>query len=150
VGSSLVTRPLAGLSTNPEAGRIETENEPSGSGPRKTNLSSEPSGDLRLNCLVFGYDSGHVFTVRIEGKDNISLLKDAIKDKLKPAFDHVAAKTLKTWSVCIAVDDNDFDDKVKREVESKVPLLCEEIVASLFGPTQGREPPHCCKTAAIP
>jgi hypothetical protein len=49
---------------------------------------------LELNCLVLGDDPSHIFTIEIQGTKNISALKEVIKDKKKPVFDHVPADAL--------------------------------------------------------
>ena len=57
------------------------------------------SGILELNCWVIGKDVNRVITVEIQGSKNVSALKDAIKDKKRPAFDHALADTLILWQV---------------------------------------------------
>jgi hypothetical protein len=53
---------------------------------------------------VFGDDPSHIFTIEIDGTKNVSALKELIKDKTKPAFDHVPAHTLDIWKVSLPVD----------------------------------------------
>jgi hypothetical protein len=59
------------------------------------------SRTLELNCLVQGDDSRRVFQLEIASTKTVSALKDPIKDKKKPAFDHVPADTLVLWKVSI-------------------------------------------------
>jgi hypothetical protein len=50
--------------------------------------------------LVLGdNDRSRVFPVEIANNKTIGALKDAIKEKKKPAFDHVPADTLDLWKV---------------------------------------------------
>ncbi len=59
VGTSPVSQPLAGPSADPEAGRVDTENEPEGSCPRvdlspvNTEVDNENSPDMG-DCLASG------------------------------------------------------------------------------------------------
>ena len=54
---------------------------------------------LELNCWVFGDDPNQVFFVEIEDTRRIMALKESIKDKLKPALDHISADSLTLWKV---------------------------------------------------
>jgi hypothetical protein len=54
---------------------------------------------LELNCWVLGDDPDHVFTVKITGTENVSALKEEIKNKKRPVFDHIPADSLKLWKV---------------------------------------------------
>jgi hypothetical protein len=59
---------------------------------------------LELNCLVLGDDNpSHIFPVKIEKTALVGTLKEVIKDKKKPAFEHVDADTLVLWRVSIPV-----------------------------------------------
>src|SRR6266702_532623 len=73
----------------------------------QTNLSSESPRLLKLNCLILGDDPRRrIFPVKIEETKFVDDLKDAIKDKKKPAFNDVVANTLDLWSVFIDVNDH--------------------------------------------
>ena len=54
---------------------------------------------IELNCWVFGGDSSPVFLVKIAATESVGTLKEAIKDKKKPAFDHLTADSLDLWKV---------------------------------------------------
>lgn len=54
---------------------------------------------LNLNCWVLGDDPQRVFPVKIASSETVGGLKDAIKDKMKPEFDHAAANSLILWKV---------------------------------------------------
>jgi hypothetical protein len=79
------------------------------------------SSTLALNCLVSGDDSDHIFTIEVANAKNVSALKDAIKDKKRPAFDHVPADTLVLWKVSLPVDD---------KLEENLPNLAGETSLS--------------------
>jgi len=81
--------------------------------------------DFNINCIVFGDDPSHVFTIEIEGTKNVSALKDAIKDKNKHAFEHVDAHALNLWQVSIPVA-NGFEENV-----TKVELTKDEALSPL-------------------
>ena len=53
------------------------------------------SNKLEIHCLVSNnYDPTHIFVVKIERTESVSALQDEIKDKKRPAFDHVPADPL--------------------------------------------------------
>ncbi|KAG2056542.1 hypothetical protein BDR06DRAFT_879707 [Suillus hirtellus] len=54
---------------------------------------------LKLNCIVFGDDSRHIFPVDVEQTKTVSDLKNVIKVAKKPEFDHVATDRLELWKV---------------------------------------------------
>ena len=69
---------------------------------------------LLLNCWVLGDDSTRIFPVKIDRDENIGTLKDAIKEKKKPAFDHITADSLDVWNVSIPIDgDTNLQAQVK-------------------------------------
>jgi hypothetical protein len=59
-----------------------------------------------LSSLVLGDDPSHIFTIEIADSKDVSALKELIKDKKKPAFDHVPADTLNIFRVSFPVDDD--------------------------------------------
>jgi hypothetical protein len=61
-------------------------------------LSSGPL-HLKLNCIVLGDDPSHAFEIKIAPTESVSALREVIKDKKKPHFDHVPADSLKLWKV---------------------------------------------------
>jgi hypothetical protein len=54
---------------------------------------------LSLNCLVFGDEEDKIFTVKIPKTENVSILKDRIKEKKASLFNHVDASDLDLWKV---------------------------------------------------
>ena len=56
---------------------------------------------LLLNCHLLGDDPDQMITVKVSMNDNISILKDLIKEKL-PHLDRVAASKLVIWDCDLA------------------------------------------------
>ena len=48
---------------------------------------------------MFGEPRSRIFTVKIEGTKTVSVLRDAIKEKKRPAFDCIPADNLVLWKV---------------------------------------------------
>ena len=72
---------------------------------------------LSLNCYLLGDDPDQIFTVKVSETDNVSTLKDLIKEKNAFALKDVDAKVLKIWRVDLAIpnlkkslDEITFDD----------------------------------------
>ncbi len=63
---------------------------------------------LLLNCWVLGEDSdsNRIFPVEVDRNKNVGDLKEAIKEKMKPAFDHITANSLDVWNVSIPIDED--------------------------------------------
>ncbi|KAG2047686.1 hypothetical protein BDR06DRAFT_1013629 [Suillus hirtellus] len=59
---------------------------------------------LKLNCIVLGDNPCHIFLVDIERTEIVGDLKEVIKDKKRPEFDHVATDCLELWKVDLPVD----------------------------------------------
>ncbi|KXN90928.1 hypothetical protein AN958_03203 [Leucoagaricus sp. SymC.cos] len=60
---------------------------------------------LSFNCFLLGDDPDRTFTVKIPKTENVSILKDLIKEKKAPHLNHVAASDLDLWSVSFPIDD---------------------------------------------
>ena len=60
---------------------------------------------LSLNCLIHGEVTEQMFTVEVEKTKNVSILKDLIKEKKAPHFDHIAASDLDIWMVDLDLDE---------------------------------------------
>jgi len=54
--------------------------------------------------LVLGDDLSHIFTIEIPDIKTVGTLKDRVKDKKKPAFDHIPADNLALWKVSCPVN----------------------------------------------
>ncbi|KAG1891723.1 uncharacterized protein F5891DRAFT_1197488 [Suillus fuscotomentosus] len=65
------------------------------------------SESLCLNCFTLGDDPrpNNIFPVHIAQTQNVGDLKEVIKDKKKPEFDHIAAHRLELWQVDLPVDE---------------------------------------------
>ena len=61
---------------------------------------------VRLNCWVLGEDFTRIFHVEIDCRKDVGGLREAIKEKMKPAFDHITANSLEVWNVSIPIDEN--------------------------------------------
>ena len=68
---------------------------------------------LEINCLVHGEPRSHIFPVQIAATKTVGALKDTVKEKKQPAFDHVPADTLVLWKVSFPVNESlDGTDKL--------------------------------------
>jgi hypothetical protein len=59
---------------------------------------------LSLNCLVHSEVPQRMFTVEVENTENVSILRELIKEKKAPHLDHVAASDLDLWMVDLDLD----------------------------------------------
>jgi hypothetical protein len=59
---------------------------------------------LSLNCLVLGDSPGRAFTVEIRKRENVSTLKDLIKEEKFPHLNRIAASDLDLWQVSFPAD----------------------------------------------
>ena len=60
---------------------------------------------ITVFCLVYDDPLAEPFEVKIDGGETISALKDVIKEKQKPVFDHLPANYLRLWKVEIPITD---------------------------------------------
>jgi hypothetical protein len=94
------------------------------------------SVQLELNCLVLGDDPTRIFTIDIEDAKKVSTLKELIKDKNKPTFDHVPAHSLNIYHVSFSVD-HGLNTKLKgfRPKEERDRLLSNSVkrLKGVFG-----------------
>ncbi len=90
------------------------------------------SSTIQLNCWVLGKDPNRVFTVEIERTASVGALNDAIKDKMRPAFDHIPADALILWKVSVPVDDDFEENLAKLNLDSKHSLWPVVKLSSLF------------------
>ena len=65
----------------------------------------DPTQLLSLNCFVLGDGPDRMFTVKILKTENVSILKDRIKEKKAPHLNHIAASDLDLWQVNCLTDD---------------------------------------------
>jgi hypothetical protein len=52
-----------------------------------------------LNCWVVGDKPNQVFEINASQKTKIGVIQERIKDKNKPAFDHLPPHRLELWQV---------------------------------------------------
>jgi hypothetical protein len=70
------------------------------------NRAPDPAQLLSLNCLVqVDGEPNQICTVKILKTENVSTLKDLIKEKQSPRLNHVAASELILSQVSLPVDD---------------------------------------------
>ncbi|KAG2052964.1 hypothetical protein BDR06DRAFT_1009092 [Suillus hirtellus] len=60
---------------------------------------------LKLNCIVLGDNPHRIFPVDIEWMEIVGDLKEVIKDKKRPEFDHVATDCLELWKVDLPINE---------------------------------------------
>ena len=81
------------------------------------------SGTLNLNCLVLSHDASHIFPIEIAESKTVGMLKDAIKDKKRPALDHIPADTLVLRKISIPVNRNLTENLSKLDFVDEGSLL---------------------------
>jgi hypothetical protein len=82
--------------------------------------------------LVFGQDPSHIFPIKIVSTETVGALRDAIKEKKKPAFDQVPADELVLWHVSILVDDHFKENLKALALEAREPLLSVKRLSGIF------------------
>jgi hypothetical protein len=72
---------------------------------------------MLLNCLVHGETPpvDCVFTVEVAKSKTVAILKDVIKEKQQPTFNHISADQLSLWKVSLPLD-NSVDKVLKQLV----------------------------------
>ncbi|CAG8813368.1 41151_t:CDS:2, partial [Gigaspora margarita] len=72
--------------------------------------------DILLNCMVHGETPAVdcVFIVKVAKSERVDILKDIIKEKQQPAFNHIRASQLSLWKVSLPLDSN--VDKVLKQL----------------------------------
>jgi Crinkler effector protein N-terminal domain len=61
--------------------------------------------NFSLNCFLYGDAPDRTFTVKIPKTENISILKDRIKEKNPSSLGNVDAKNIDLWQVSFPIDD---------------------------------------------
>lgn len=106
---------------------------------------------LELNCLVSGNDPCYMFTIEIASTENVSALKDAIKDKNEQLFQRVDARSLVLWNVSFPVDESLEDNLTNfADVKSLSPVgELSEVFSGLLHThlhvVVGRPPSGACQ-----
>ena len=62
---------------------------------------------LDLNCLVLDGDASinRIFSIQAPDTDKIATLKEKIKEKKHPGFEHIPADNLELWHVSISIEE---------------------------------------------
>ncbi|KAG2045763.1 hypothetical protein BDR06DRAFT_1015318 [Suillus hirtellus] len=60
---------------------------------------------LKLNCIVLGDNPHCIFPLNIEWTEIVGDLKEVIKEKKRPEFDHVATDCLELWKVDLPINE---------------------------------------------
>ena len=83
--------------------------------------------DFLLNCFVLGDKKDNEFTVKIPRTDNVSILKDLIKEKKTHLLNHVDASDLELWEVSFPIDDH-----ASKKAQTELPLRPNKRLFSLW------------------
>ena len=67
---------------------------------------------LRLFCYARGQYYNHIFPVEIKEDEDVSALREAIKEKTKHSFEGIGAHALVLWKVSVL-----FNENLKEDVE---------------------------------
>jgi hypothetical protein len=88
-----------------------------------------------LNCLVLGDDTSGIFEVELDPTRSISRLREEIKVKKKPAFDHIVADSIILWEVSVPIDEN-FEHNIASLclVEESALRLPTKKLTAIFSP----------------
>jgi hypothetical protein len=101
----------------------------------------DPNQLQSLNCFVLGSRGDQVFTVKIEKTENVSILKDLIKEKKARLLSHVEASDLELWKVSLPVDSLTQQLTVD-DIEGPRKLHPVKKISSLFGEALNDELVH--------
>ena len=110
----------------------------------------EPHDVIELNCLEAGDPKSNIFTVHISAKEKVAILKDKIKEKKKPKYDHVPADNLLLWTGPISIDDDDFAENTKKDkFAEEDSLLPVKRLSGLFKGDMGDDDVHVIVKAPL-
>lgn len=103
---------------------------------------SDSRHNLAINCVVFGDDRSHVFTIEIDDTKNVSTLKKAIKDEKKHTFRDVDADSLVLWKVSFAVDESLNENLNDLDLGAITPLPPLDELSEVFSDLLARKHLH--------
>ena len=83
---------------------------------------------------MLGDDASHIFPVEIVNSKTVGALREVIKEKKRPAFDHIPADTLILWKVSIAVNGN-LAENLNPDIINDNPLLLVDLLSDIFSNT---------------
>ena len=84
----------------------------------QTTAALDPTQLLSLNCFLLSDDPDRTFTVKIPKTENVSILKDLIRDKKPSSLGNVDMKNIDLWQVSFPIDD--LPSKIPPTVGSKL------------------------------
>ncbi|KAJ3733749.1 hypothetical protein DFJ43DRAFT_1066600 [Lentinula guzmanii] len=95
---------------------------------------------FEFNCLVLDSHPS-IFAVQISETDTVATLKEKIKEKTRPTFDHIAAHTLDLWNVSVPIEG--LSDTHLHDLQPvQAPLLPVKRLSRLFPNTPPEEYLH--------
>ena len=95
----------------------------------------DPTQLLSLNCLIHGEVQEKMFTVKIDKTENVSILKDLIKEKRASRLEHVDTSDLDLWKVSIPMD-SDAGERLK-SINNLEPLKPFLSLSGVFPHVEG-------------
>ncbi|KAJ3797997.1 hypothetical protein GGU11DRAFT_704771 [Lentinula aff. detonsa] len=98
---------------------------------------------FEFNCLVLDSHPSinRIFAVQISETDTVATLKEKIKEKTRPTFDHIAAHTLDLWNVSVPIEG--LSDTHLHDLQPvQAPLLPVKRLSRLFPNTPPEEYLH--------
>ena len=95
-------------------------------------LHNNMSTTIRLVFWVFGDDCDRTTGVEIALDKDIGDLKEAIKEKKKPAFEHFDAHALDLWKVSVPFDEDFKHNLDALDLNTQRPLPGRRKLSSLF------------------
>jgi hypothetical protein len=87
---------------------------------------------IDLNCWVTGEPPERVFSVKIEATEKVLALKEAIKEKKKPAYDHIPPDTLDIWNVSVSDVHTLIEQPSNVNFADDPPLPAMERLSNIF------------------
>ena len=96
---------------------------------------------------MLGDDASHIFPVEIVDSKTVGDLRDAIKDKKRPTFDHVPADTLVLWKVSILVNRSLTENLSNRTLGNESSLLPMDELSEVFSDSPAQRHLHIVVSA---
>ena len=99
-----------------------------------TSVAIRPSSFLKLICYVKGEPYKRAFEVKIGKEESVAALKEAIKEKKSPDFNHIPADSLVLWNVSIPYNPSLTNnvDTLRLLDDDGLPQISDELIQSLF------------------
>ena len=71
----------------------------------QTVVALDSAQHFSLNCFILGDNPDRMFTVKIPKTENVSILKDLIKEKNPSSLGNIDAKNIDLWQISFPIDD---------------------------------------------